>query len=80
MLLPRTKEEALEAVRSMLKDDLFGVAGAEVVVEEFLDGGEVSVLAFCDGRTAVGMPPAQVLPTAHWGREGAGVGGGEGLC
>ncbi len=42
-------------------EGLFGDAGREIVVERFIEGGEeVSLLAFCDGTTAVGMPPAQV--------------------
>ena len=45
----------------MLVEGVFGDAGSEIVIEQFIEGGEeVSVLAFCDGTTAVGMPPAQV--------------------
>lgn len=60
VLLPDTIDEAIEAVRSILVDRVFGaVACSEVVVEEFLEGEELSLLAFCDGRVAVPMPGAQ---------------------
>ena len=59
VLLPETKEEALSGLRSIMVDRVFGDAGNEVVIEEFLEGEEVSVLAFSDGYTAVPLPPAQ---------------------
>mgnify|MGYP005994728559 CR=1 FL=1 len=72
VVLPQSIEEATAAVWAMLVDGSLGSAGREVVVERFLQGEEISVLAFCDGITAVGMPPAQVqyyyddyLPHAH---------------
>ena len=60
VLLPSNTAEAVEAARSVLLDKVFGAAGKEIVVEQFLEGEEVSILAFCDGVTAVGMPAAQV--------------------
>jgi phosphoribosylamine---glycine ligase len=54
-----SQAEALRAVRSMMADKVFGPAGEKVVVEEFLEGEEASVLAFCDGRLAVPMVAAQ---------------------
>jgi phosphoribosylamine--glycine ligase len=59
VIVPATFAEAEEAIRSMLVDGRFGQAGATVLVEERLQGPEVSVLAFCDGRTAQIMPAAQ---------------------
>lgn len=59
VLIPTTTQEAVEAVKQIMVDKIFGDAGKEVVVEEFLEGEEVSVLAFCDGRTCAVMPGAQ---------------------
>ena len=49
VILAQTVEEAKEAVRSMMEDKVFGESGSMVVIEEFLEGPEVSVLAFTDG-------------------------------
>jgi phosphoribosylamine-glycine ligase len=59
VIIPRDKAEAIQAAREMLVDKKLGESGAEVVVEELIEGEEISVLAFCDGKIAVGMPPAQ---------------------
>jgi phosphoribosylamine--glycine ligase len=59
VILPNSKDEAIEAARKIMLDSSFGSAGSEVVVEEYLEGEEISLLAFCDGKTAVGMPGAQ---------------------
>jgi phosphoribosylamine--glycine ligase len=48
-----TLDEAKSAVRSMMEDKVFGASGDNVVIEEFLTGPEVSVLAFTDGKTLV---------------------------
>jgi phosphoribosylamine---glycine ligase len=50
--------EAQDALKSMMKDRVFGVAGDRVIIEECLVGKEVSLLAFTDGRTVVPMVPA----------------------
>jgi hypothetical protein len=52
-------EEASAAVREMIDDGKFGKSGSRVVIEEFLTGPEVSVLAFTDGKTVVPMVSAQ---------------------
>ena len=51
VLICMTREEALEGVKEMMLDKKFGSAGSKVVVEEFLEGPEVSCLAFTDGKT-----------------------------
>ena len=54
-----TRREAADAVRSMLGEHRFGEAGSVVVIEDFLEGEEVSVLAITNGRDVELLPPAQ---------------------
>lgn len=55
VIIATTREEAKAAVVSMMNDKVFGKSGDRIVVEEFLTGPEVSVLAFTDGKTVVPM-------------------------
>ena len=55
VIIAMTREEAKEAVKSMMADKVFGASGDHIVIEEFLEGPEVSVLAFTDGKTLVPM-------------------------
>ena len=55
VIICQTRDEAEEAVREMMEGHKFGASGETVVIEEFLTGPEVSVLAFTDGRTLVPM-------------------------
>ena len=55
VIIAQTREEAKEAVRSMMEDKVFGKSGDQIVIEEFLTGPEVSVLAFTDGKSIVPM-------------------------
>ena len=55
VIIAQTREEALDAVRSMMQDKVFGKSGDHIVIEEFLTGPEVSVLSFTDGKTVVPM-------------------------
>ena len=55
VIIAMTREEAKEAVISMMQDKVFGESGNNVVIEEFLEGPEVSVLSFTDGKTVVPM-------------------------
>ena len=55
VIIAMTREEARNAVRSMMEDKVFGASGDHVVIEEFLTGPEVSVLSFTDGKTVVPM-------------------------
>ena len=50
VIIAMTREEAMDAVRSMMADKVFGKSGDQIVIEEFLTGPEVSVLAFTDGN------------------------------
>ena len=75
VIICATKAEAQEAVRSMLGDQLFGEAGARVVLEEFLEGEELTVMAFADGRTVIPMIPAQDHKRIGEGDTGLNTGG-----
>lgn len=55
VIIAETREEAIAAVTSIMRDKQFGASGDKIVVEEFLSGPEVSVLAFTDGKTLVPM-------------------------
>ncbi len=55
VIIAQTREEAMDAVRSMMEDKIFGASGSRVVIEEFLTGPEVSVLSFTDGNVVVPM-------------------------
>ncbi|WP_138295995.1 MULTISPECIES: phosphoribosylamine--glycine ligase [unclassified Clostridium] len=59
VIIAQDYEEACAAVREMMLDKKFGEAGSRVVIEEFMTGPEVSVLAFTDGKTVVPMASAQ---------------------
>ena len=55
VVIAMTRDEAVDAVRSMMEDKVFGASGSKIVVEEFLTGPEVSVLSFTDGNVVVPM-------------------------
>ena len=55
VIIAQTREEAREAVTDMMANAKFGKSGSTVVIEEFLEGPEVSVLSFTDGKTVVPM-------------------------
>ncbi|KAJ0399657.1 hypothetical protein P43SY_005263 [Pythium insidiosum] len=59
VLIPQSKEEAHDALKQVMLEKAFGAAGDEIVLEEFLTGEEVSLLAFCDGERVITMPGAQ---------------------
>ncbi|XP_063825916.1 trifunctional purine biosynthetic protein adenosine-3 [Ostrinia nubilalis] len=80
VVVAASKEEACEAVDDILTDSKFGVAGQTVVIEELLDGDEVSVLAFTDGETVSMMPPAQDHKRIGDGDVGPNTGGMGAYC
>ena len=55
VIIAMTRQEAMDAVKSMMADKVFGASGDHIVIEEFLTGPEVSVLSFTDGKTVVPM-------------------------
>lgn len=59
VVVAMTEEEALEAIEEMMGEHKFGNAGARVVLEEYMEGEEASLLAFTDGKTVVPMLAAQ---------------------
>ena len=59
VVLPGSQEEAIETLKEMMVDGKFGSAGLSVIVEEFLEGDEISLHTFCDGVTHVTLPPGQ---------------------
>ncbi len=75
VFLPETRAEALACLSSMLTTGDFGAAGSEVVIEERLNGPEVSLLAFCDGKTVKAMMPAQDHKRLLDGDRGPNTGG-----
>lgn len=68
-------EAARQALETCLVSSGFGEAGSRVVIEEFLEGQEVSVLAFVDGKTVKTMPPAQDYKRVGDGDSGPNTGG-----
>lgn len=80
VVVARSKEEACQAARSMLSDKTFGKAGETVVVEELIEGEEVSVLAFTDGESVALMPPAQDHKRLGVGDTGPNTGGMGAYC
>ena len=59
VVVTHSRDEAKEAVRKMLEQRQFGEAGSRVMIEEFLDGEELTLMAFADGRTVIPMIAAQ---------------------
>ena len=75
VIIAKDYKESEDAVNSIMRDKVFGESGNRVVVEEFLTGPEVSVLAFTDGKTIVPMVSAQDHKRANDNDEGLNTGG-----
>ena len=75
VLIPQTLEEGKEAVKSIMEDKAFGDSGNEIVIEEFLTGPEVSVLAFTDGTAIAPMVSSMDHKRAGDGDTGLNTGG-----
>lgn len=75
VIIAQTLNEAKEAVHSMMSDKVFGESGSHIVIEEFLTGPEVSVLAFTDGKTLVPMVSSMDHKRALDGDKGLNTGG-----
>ena len=75
VIVAMDEDTAVDAVADMLLDKTFGNAGNRVVIEEYLEGEEVSILAFCDGKHIVPMVSAQDHKRAFDGDQGPNTGG-----
>jgi len=75
VIIAQSKEEAKKTVEEMLSGRAFGEAGKKVIVEEFLDGYELSMFAICDGEDFVLLPAAQDHKRLLDGDKGPNTGG-----
>ncbi len=75
VLICKSYEEAVSGVRQIMEEKQFGASGDRIVVEEFMTGREVSVLAFCDGTHILTMTSAQDHKRAKDGDQGLNTGG-----
>lgn len=75
VIIAMTRDEAKDAVKSMMQDKVFGESGSNIVIEEFLTGPEVSVLSFTDGKTVVPMVSSMDHKRALDNDEGLNTGG-----
>ena len=75
VIVAMTEQEALDAVDAIMEDHSFGDAGARVVIEEFMEGEEASLLAFTDGTMIRPMISAQDHKRAYDGDRGPNTGG-----
>ncbi|MDR3551910.1 MAG: phosphoribosylamine--glycine ligase [Clostridia bacterium] len=75
VVIAQDEEQAQEALHSIMEDKIFGASGNRVVVEEFLEGPEVSVLAFTDGKTLMPMVSSKDHKRALDGDRGPNTGG-----
>ena len=75
VIIAQTRQEAEDAIRSMLDEGVLGNAGAQVLIETFLDGEEASILALVDGEHTVLLPPSQDHKRVFDGDQGPNTGG-----
>ena len=75
VIIAKDKAEAVATVKSMMSDGIFGDSGKRVIIEEFLEGPEVSVLAFTDGKCVVPMISSMDHKRARDNDEGLNTGG-----
>jgi len=75
VIICKTKEDALDAIKLIMEKKVFGRAGDRVIIEEFLKGEEASFLAITDGKTVIPLPPCQDHKAVFDGDRGPNTGG-----
>lgn len=75
VIIAKTFNEAKNALEEMMIKKIFGKAGTEVVIEEFLEGQEISIHAFCDGKQAIIFPSSKDHKTIFENNQGPNTGG-----
>lgn len=80
VIIATTREQARQAIRDCMEHAVFGQAGQQVLIEQFLDGEELTIMAFTDGKTIVPMPPAQDHKRVGDGDTGLNTGGMGAYC
>ncbi|KAH6999290.1 phosphoribosylglycinamide synthetase [Ilyonectria destructans] len=75
VVAPETTKEALNELRGILEDKKFGAAGSSVVIEEFIEGDEISLLTFSNGKTFQSLPSGQDHKRIGKGNTGLNTGG-----
>ena len=75
VIIPETTAEAQAALKDIMLDKEFGEAGNSVVIEEYLEGHEISILSLSDGKTILSLPPAQDHKRIGDGDAGPNTGG-----
>ena len=75
VVVAASRAEAQQAVTAMLEDKAFGEAGSRVVIEDFLNGEELTIMAFTDGKTVIPLVPAQDHKRIGDGDTGPNTGG-----
>jgi phosphoribosylamine---glycine ligase len=80
VIVATTREQAREAIIDSMEKGVFGQAGKQVLIEQFLEGEELTVMAFTDGKTVVPMLPAQDHKRVGDGDTGLNTGGMGAYC
>jgi phosphoribosylamine---glycine ligase len=80
VVIVSTREQAKQAILDSMEKSVFGQAGKQVLIEEFLDGEELTIMAFTDGKTVVPMLPAQDHKRVGDGDTGLNTGGMGAYC
>lgn len=75
VIIGKTIEEGIDAIKKIMEDKIFGEAGNKIVIDEFQEGKEVSILAWTDGKTAIPMVSSQDHKSIFDGDKGPNTGG-----